>query len=295
LKELKQKLLLTRKKRSSPLKDDKVITAWNGLAIYAFAEAGRTFLNESYLQIAEQAARFIKDNLWKGGVLYRRWRDGEARFEGCLDDYACMIHASISLFEADLGAEWLEFALMLASVLESEFKAENGSFYLTNGKDTNLILRRSEFYDGAEPSGNAVHTENLVRLYQITGAHEYLQQAEDILKAAKQHIDTYPPSASYHLMALMRYLDNDAPAMVVSLNENEQYKEEIAKMIGTYFIPNKVVIYRRQRDEELRDFVPWSHDKEPIEDKTTLYICRKGQCLEPMTDIPKMWESIEKC
>lgn len=291
---LKQKLIDARIKRASPIKDDKIITAWNGLMIYAFAEAGKAFTNKKYLDIAEKAAKFIKQNLWKDGVLFRRWREGESRFEGCLDDYACMIHASLSLFEADRGGEWLEFALNLTSILQNDFKAPNGAFYLTNGKDPNLLLRRTEFYDGAEPSGNAVHAENLIRLYQITGSEEYLKQAEDILKAAKQHIDLYPPGACYHLMALMRYLDHDAPTLVIALNDQEQNKEEIAKMLAGRFIPHKVVIWQREADEELHDYVPWSRDKIPLDGKTTLYVCHKGRCEEPITELTKMWPLIEK-
>src|ERR1700733_7250629 len=173
LKEMRQKLFKVREERVHPAKDDKVIAAWNGLMIYALAEAGRVLNHAHYLDAAQKAAQFIRANLWKEGTLHRRWREGDARFDGCLDDYAFMIHGLLSLFEADRGSEWLEFALKLANVLETEFKAEHGAFYLTKGKDPNIIIRRCEFYDGAEPSGNAVHTENLLRLYQLTGADAY--------------------------------------------------------------------------------------------------------------------------
>src|SRR5262249_20305161 len=136
--------------------------------------AGRVFNHAPYLDAAEKAAGFVMNNLWKNDTLLRRWREGDARFEGCLDDYAFMIQGLLSLFEADRGTRWLEFALTLSHTLKSEFKAEHGAFFLTNGKDPNLILRRCEFYDGAEPSGNAVHAENLLRLYQITGSQDFL-------------------------------------------------------------------------------------------------------------------------
>lgn len=285
---LKQKLLDVRVKRVSPIKDDKIITAWNGLMIFALAESGRHLMNKKHLDAAEKGARFIKTNLWKNGILYRRWRDGESRFEGCLDDYAFVIHGVLSLFEADRGVEWLEFALNLTTILQNTFKAPNGAFYLTSGNDPNLLLRRTEFYDGAEPSGNAVHAENLIRLYQITGSEEYLKQAEDILRAAKQHIDLYPPGACYHLMALMRYLDEAAPSFLISLNEKEQHRDEIASALASRFIPHKVTIWQREGDEELTDFVPWSRDKKPIDGKTTLYVCQKGKCKAPITDFTNL-------
>lgn len=294
LKRQRDKLFEVRGKREHPLKDDKIITAWNGLMIEAFATAGIVLNNTHYLEVAQRAASFIRDNLWKGGLLLRRWREEDARFEGCLDDYVFLIQGLLTLFEADLGAEWLEFAMTLTHELANEFKAEHGAFYLTNGKDPNLILRRCEFYDGAEPSGNAVHTENLIRLYQLTGVEQYLKEAEDVLRAAKEYIDLYPPGACYHLMALERYYDAKAPTLLIALGEGDMHKEEIAKMLSGHFIPHKAVIWSRESDEEVRDLIPISRDKPPIEGKTTLYICYRDRCLEPITDISKMWEAIEK-
>ncbi len=115
-----------REKRVHPFKDDKIISAWNGLMIYSLVEAGCAFSQPSYLEAAERGARFIRENLWKGGLLMRRWREEEARFDGCLDDYAFMIQGLISLFEADRGSQWLEFAMTLAHILQAEYKAEGG-------------------------------------------------------------------------------------------------------------------------------------------------------------------------
>jgi uncharacterized protein YyaL (SSP411 family) len=294
LKGMLKKLYQFRQERVHPAKDDKVIASWNGLMIHSFAEAGRIFNNPQYLNAAQKSADFLRNNLWKDGILLRRWREGDARFDGCLDDYAFAIHGLLSLFEADQGTHWLEFALTLVHVLQTDFKAEHGAFFLTNGKDPSLILRRCEFYDGAEPSGNAVHAENLIRIYQITGVEDYLKEAEDILKAAKEHIELYPPAACYHLMALFRYFDAKAPTFLISLNEQEEYKEEIQKILSGTFIPHKAIIWKRESDEELRDLVPLSRNKPPINGKTTLYICYKNHCDEPITDISKMWEAIEK-
>lgn len=294
LKEMKQKLFKFREERVHPAKDDKVIASWNGLMIYALAEAGRVLNNPLYLDAAQKAAVFVRDNLWKDEMLLRRWREDDARFDGCLDDYACLIQGLLSLFEADRGTEWLEFALTLAHVLKADFKSENGAFYLTNGKDPTIILRRCEFYDGAEPSGNAVHAENLLRLYQLTGIDEFFSEAEDILKAAKEHIELYPPGACYHLMALLRYFDTKAPTLVIALNEKEDFQDEIRKMLAGRFIPHKAVIWKRDSDEELRDLTGVVRNKPTVDGKTTLYICYRDHCEEPITEVSKMWEAIEK-
>lgn len=305
-KELREKLFIERQKRVPPKKDDKIITSWNGLAIYLFAEAGLALHDTRYLDVARKAALFIREHLWQGeeiakaesgkahGGLYRRFRDGEAKFEGCLDDYAFLICGLISLFEADCGVEWLEFAMTLTSYLATHFKAPHGAFYLTNGRDPHLILRRCEFYDGAEPSGNAVHAENLIRLYQITGIKDYLLQAEDILKAAKQHIELYSPGACYHLMALQRYFDGEAPTLIVALNDEEKMRSEILQLFSGRFIPHRALIVRRDSDEQLRDLSSIARDKKPIDGKTSLYICHREDCQAPLTDMQAIWTAFDR-
>ncbi|MCB1181283.1 MAG: thioredoxin domain-containing protein [Chlamydiia bacterium] len=291
---LKSKLFEVREKRGKPQKDDKVIASWNGLMIYSFAEAGRAFHSKEYLSIAHKAALFIKNVMWKDEILYRRWRGGETRFEGCLDDYAFVISGFLSLFEADLGTEWLKLAIEMSLVLKREFKSGNGAFFLTKGQDPSLLIRRCEFYDGAEPSGNAVHAENLFRLYQMTGDIDYKNQMEDILKGAKDHIAMYPPGACYHLMALQRYYDTSAPTIVIALNEEEQYAHEIARIIAGSFIPHKSVIWRHEGDGELLRLISGTLDKVPAEGKTTVYLCQKGVCREPLTELSKIWEALER-
>jgi len=290
LQQLRTKLLEVRNKRHHPAKDDKIITSYNGLAITSLAQAGMLLREQRYLDAATKAAEFIKANLWKEGSLKRRWRDQEARYEGILDDYVFMIQASLTLFEADQGTHWLEYALTLLNVVEEEFCADHGAYYLTNGKDPHLLLRRCEFYDGAEPSGNAVQAENFLKLYQMTGVADYKKRAEQILCAAKDHIALYPPGACYHLMALQRYYNQQTPTLVISLNEKEEHKNEILRMISSHYLPHKLVIWAREKDEELRDLVPIVRGKHPISDQTTLYVCYYDRCLEPITELAKMAE-----
>ncbi|MBS0623226.1 MAG: thioredoxin domain-containing protein [Verrucomicrobia bacterium] len=292
IKQLNGKLLEARYKRKHPTKDDKIITSYNALAVSSLVEAGLVLSETKYLDAAEKAALFIREHLWEEGVLKRRWRDGEARYDGILDDYAFMIQASLSLFEADRGTQWLEFALTLVDILENDFKADHGAYYLTNGKDPNLLLRRCEFYDGAEPSGNAVQAENFLRLYQMTAVEEYKKRAEQIFSAAYEHIALYPPGACYHLLTLQRYYNPKVLTFIIALNEKEELKEEITQLFAQFYLPHKVVIWSRGSDEELRDLVPTVRGKEPLEGQTTLYICYPDRCLEPVVTLPKIQEAL---
>lgn len=294
LTEMRHKLWKIREKRVHPLKDDKILSSWNGLMIFTMVEVGVSFNNIQYIQAAKKAAHFIKENLWLEGQLYRRWREGEASFEAGLDEYAFLIRGILSLFEADCGNEWLEWAIELSAILEQRFKEKEGAFYQTSGLDENLILRKCQFSDGAEPSGNAIHCENLLRLYQLTSDPKYLEQAEDIFKAVKRYVDTYPPGYCFHMINLNRYYDQHSPMIVVALNENEEMLEELRQLIFREFIPHKTVIWRRPGDEELFELLPIVKEQVPLDEKTTLYICHEGVCRSPINDYAQMPEAIKK-
>ena len=125
----------------------------------------------------------------------------------------------------------------MTAILQEQFKSEGGAFFQTDGSDQNIILRKSQFSDGAEPSGNAVHCENLLRLYQLTFDNNYLQQAEDVFKAAQKYIKNYSPGYCYHVMNLMRYYDQHAMTAVVALNGQEQYRDELRKLFYHTYLP----------------------------------------------------------
>lgn len=294
LQQMRQKLWEARNERVHPLKDDKVLSSWNGLLILALAEAGAAFGEKRYLDAAQKAAHFIKATLWKEGNLLRRWREGESGFPGGLDEYAFLIRGLISLFETDLGSEWLEWAMQLAAVLKRDYKAEQGAFYQTDGTDPNIILRKCQFSDGAEPSGNAVHGENLLRLYQLTLNNDYIEQANDIAKAVKKYVDSYAPGYCFHMMNLNRYYDRHAPTFVVALNDKEEHREELRELLYTAFLPHKAIIWRRENDEKLFELLPFTREQKPVGNKTTLYPCFQGVCQEPIHDFALIKEGIAK-
>lgn len=271
-----------RNERPHPLKDDKVLSAWNGLMIHGLIHAGLAFEQPHYSAAALKAANFIKTHLWREGHLLRRWRGGESSFRAGLDEYAFLIRAVLSLFEADQGVEWLDFAVEMAEVLEREFKAAGGAFYQTDGQDPSIILRKMHYSDGAEPSGNAIHCENLLRLAQITRNNHYLKQAEEILKAVKSFSDNYPPGYTYHMLNLIRYYDREAPVIILALNHREQYREELMSHLYQHYNPQRTLIIRHHGDEALLQRLPFLAPMGPIEGQTTCYICRHGVCEAPL-------------
>jgi uncharacterized protein YyaL (SSP411 family) len=278
--ESKKILLKERSKRIKPFKDDKILTSWNGLMIYTLALASKVLNKSIYLKQARACVNFIKSHLFKENQLFRRWRDSEARFNAGLDEYAFLIHGLLELYQVEGNVDDLSFAVELTQILETEFKESDGAFYLGDGKDPYILLRRSEFYDGAEPSGNGIHCENLLKLYQITFDESYLFQAEDILRASKKHIEHHPAGCCYSLMALDRYWDKHAATLVIALNKAEELKSEIENILFDKYLPHHVIVwkYADVEDKVFEKIAPHIISLEPKEGKTTLYICQRGEC-----------------
>ncbi|MCP5505855.1 MAG: thioredoxin domain-containing protein [Chlamydiales bacterium] len=265
-----------RKMRKRPFKDDKILVSWNALMIHSLVMAGMAFEEEAYVEAGERAAQFIRKNLWKEGILLRRYRDGAADYEGSLDDYASLIRAMITLYEAGRGEFYLEWALEMAKHLEETYKAEEGAFYLT-GPEHSVLMRRCELYDSAQPSGNALHAENLLRLYAITHERDFWIQAEDILKVAKSFIEAYPQGACYHLIALQRYLDKEALTLIIVLDKEKRGEKELKRELFKEYHPHVSIVWKTDSEE-----YPL------VEGKTTVYPCKWGKCGTPITSIESL-------
>ncbi len=291
--EQKHKLFKARNRRTRPFRDDKILSGWNGLMIHVLAEAGIVFGRQDFIEAAQKAALFIYSNMWDGTSLFRRWRDGESNFSSGLEEYAYMIRGLISLFEVGGGGDWLRWAMVLTNNLEGMFKEHDGAFYQTDGKDKNIIIRKCQFSDGAEPSGNAIHCENLIRLFQLTGNFHYKKQAEDVLKAAKRVLENYSPGYCYNLVSMMRLIDKKAPTIVIALNDKEEYLEDILQLTYTHYIPHKAVVIRRMDDYSLFETLSYTKEQIPINGKTTLYACFQGVCEKPLNDYNEMVELIQ--
>ncbi len=290
LENAKKLLFKKRQEREKPFRDEKILTCWNGLMIDACASAGAALNNPKFTKSALQAATFVRDHLWKEGKLLRRFCDGEAKHLGTLEDYTFLIRGLITLFNVGLGVEWLKWALELTEVVKKHFKARKGAYYQT---EEELIIRRCDFYDGAEPSGNGVHAENLLRLFQLTREEKYLEDAEEILKTGKQHIETYPPGACYLLMALSRYYNPKAGTLVVALDEKRTFEKEISSWIYEHFAPHLVVIWKSGDGKEIDQLLPEHKEMTPVDGKTAVYICRQNQCEQARTDKAEIKQALE--
>ncbi|SPD75974.1 conserved hypothetical protein [uncultured Desulfobacterium sp.] len=204
LENVRSRLFEERNKRVHPLKDDKILTSWNGLMIAALARGCQVFDKKAYADAAAKASEFIlKKMKEKDGRLLRRYRQQEAAFPGYLDDYAFFVWGLIELYEATLNGGWLREAIGLNEDMIDIFWDEKDSgFYFTGKGNEELITRIKEIYDGAIPSGNSVAALNLLRLGRMNGDAGLEKKAERLIQAFSGKLVSYPPGYTQMLTAL---------------------------------------------------------------------------------------------
>ena len=202
-----RKLLETRNQRVWPGRDDKILTAWNALAIKGLASAAIRLQREDLQQSAQAALAFIHDRLWQNGRLLVTCKDGQAHLNAYLDDYAYLLDAVLTMLQVRWSGKWLAFAVQLAdTVIENFYDTENNGFFFTSHDHETLIQRRKDFMDDAIPAGNGVVAQSLATLGYLIGEHRYTNIAQRTLTAALGHVARTPSACNSMLLALEDYL-----------------------------------------------------------------------------------------
>lgn len=206
---MRAQLLKIRNQRKPLLKDDKILTSWNGLMIEGMATAGRVLKRPDYTASAEKAAQFILDQMRnEQGHLYRSYRSGKAHINAYLDDYAFLVQGLLALHEATGKQQWLDQARELTDLQISLFwdQKEHGFFFTTHNHEQ-LIARTKNAYDAAIPSGNSISARNLIRLSELTGEPGYRQHADQTLQLFGRIIKRYPDRCAQLVQAVGEYLE----------------------------------------------------------------------------------------
>jgi uncharacterized protein len=272
--------------RPPPLTDRKIVTAWNALAISAFARAGFAFGAPSYLLAAEAAADFVLGRMRQGERLVRTFAEGQARHPGMLDDYAYIVAALVDLYEATFAPRWLEAALELQGVLDARFwDEEGGGYFFTPHDHEALLLRDKPDYDGAEPAGNSVAALSLLRLAELTGRHELRAKAERLFAAFGEAMRRRGIALPKMLSALDFYLDQPLELVIVASPEGDEV-EALVGPLRKSFAPNRVVALAMEGDDLAAQarLVPMLDGRCAEGGKATAYICRGQVCELPTTD-----------
>ncbi len=286
----RQKLFAVREKRVHPHKDDKILADWNGLMIAALAKAGRAFDEPRYTAAAQRAADFILQKLHKDDRLLHRYRDGEAAITAHLDDYTFLVWGLLELYEADFEVRRLQTALDLNRHMIAHFWDEkSGGFYLTANDSEELLTRSKEIYDGAVPSGNSVAMWNLLRLSRMTGQVDLEAKAARLQRAFSSGIGQAPASYTQLLVAL-DFAIGPSYEVVIAGNSHAPDTKAMLRVLNTRFLPNKVVLLRptEQAAPPITQLATFTQSQTGLKNKATAYVCLKGACRLPTSDINQM-------
>jgi uncharacterized protein YyaL (SSP411 family) len=292
---LRQTLFEVREKRIHPLKDDKILTDWNGLMIAALAKASTALAEPKFLFAAKDAVDFVWDHLRdEDGKLIKRYRDGEAGHPSYLDDYAFMIWGLIEIYQADFDVEYLHKALALNKIMLADFwDGHKGAFFISSEDQDDLIVRNKEIYDGAIPSGNSVAAQNLVRLARITGNYEFEEKAHRIGEVFAQQVNQIPQGYT-HLLSAFMFNKGPSFEVVISGDPAADETQDMLDRLQQGYYPNVVVVLNPtdKPDPEIWELSPWLKDQVSISGKTTAYVCEEFSCKTPTTDVKEMVESL---
>ncbi|MGZ5297479.1 MAG: thioredoxin domain-containing protein [Actinomycetota bacterium] len=288
-------LFEVREGRVRPATDDKVLTAWNALAIGALAEAGRVFDEPSYVRAAARCAEFVLTHLRdERGRLLRSWRNGSAGRPGFADDHAVMASACLTLYETTFELRWFEEAVTLADELLRLFRDdERGGFFQTGSDAEALVLRPKELYDNATPSGSSAAAEVLLRLALLTGDAAYENAGLSALRLIRDAMAGAPTGFGQALCALDLYLGPSNEVAIVGDPTAADTRALAAEVTDAVYRPNVVLAVAAPGDERASLAVPLLRDRDARDGRATAYVCRRFTCKLPVTDVEALRDQLE--
>ncbi len=273
----KQILFKARERRVRPARDEKVITAWNGLMLKSFSNAAQILDRGDYRRAAVRCAEFLMAGLEPEGRLRHSFRNGSAAVDAYLDDYACLADGLLSLYESCFDPRWLRNAIRLSGIMVDRFHDPAGAgFFLTSDGHGPLIHRPKDFYDNAVPSGNSMAVSVLLHLAKLTTDERWLHPAIDVLRRLTETMALHPTAFGHLLCALDFALSSPLEIAVIGSPRNEAARALLMEVSRRY-LPNKVVACGEGSEPALLT------DKPKVEGCATAYVCSNHVCRAPVT------------
>jgi uncharacterized protein YyaL (SSP411 family) len=298
LKQSREKLFVIRSKRPRPHLDDKIIAAWNGLMISAYARAAQVLDEPRYLESATRAAAFIRTHLWDESkkTLYRSYRDGRSDVEGFADDYAFVIQGLLDLYGASFNIEWLKFAVELQKTQDRLFFDEkNGGYFSTSGKDTSVVLRMKDDNDSAEPAASSISALNLLRLAQIRGEKQWQERAEKTISAFHTTLSRFP-SAMPQMLAALDFSSSKPRQIVIAGKKDAPETKALLAEVHRHFLPKTIILLADNADGQnyLGEKIEAVRAMSMVDGKPAAYVCENFTCKAPVTDSKALSELLTK-
>jgi uncharacterized protein YyaL (SSP411 family) len=283
--------------RPRPQLDDKVLTAWNGLMVAAFARAARVIrgraeegqtASQPYLEAARRAATFVRRHMWNPGTrtLLRRYRGGHAEIDAYAEDYAYLVFGLLELFQADREAEWLAWALSLQQRQDELFwDDQGGGWFSTTGRDPSVLVRMKEDYDGAEPSASSMSVMNLLTLSQLVDDGRFAERIERTLRLFASHLEQSGRAVPMMAAALSTYLAGPAQIVVVGGDG----AGALARAIALRYLPfTTTLVLTPDQQRTLKEILPLIAAMKPVDERPAAYVCRNFSCRRPATSVEEL-------
>ena len=281
--EIRRRLFEARERRVKPARDEKILAAWNGMMIGTLAEGFRALGDARYLDAAARAAEFAMTRMWDGRALKRSYKDGAARFNAYLEDYALLANGLIDLYEASLDRRHLDRARALAdAILERFLDVERGGFYFTSADHERLIARSKAVFDGSTPSGNSSAVMALLRLHEYFGEERYFNEARRTINLLGAMAERQPFAFSHLLEAIDLYHRGAAEIVLVGDRATPEFREWLERL-GLLDLPNRAIFAADPRAGEDSSVPEAARGKPQVEGRLTAYVCRERACSAPVT------------
>jgi uncharacterized protein len=280
LERVHQQLFEARSQRIRPATDDKVLVSWNALALQAFSEAARYLDRPDYLEIAQKNADFLMTNLYSSDRLLRSWRNGTARHNGFLEDYAGLIVALLSLYQTDQDIRWYRHATTLAEEMKVHFKDETGGFFDTRADQNDLIVRPKEYQDNPIPSGNALAAKALLLLSAFSGDTQDQAAVEETIATLQNAFSQHPTAFAYWLQAA-DFAVGPVNQVALLWPENQDGYDEFKQVLYRLYRPRSILAaapYPLPADAP-----PLLNDRPLLQDRVTAYVCKGFVCRQPVS------------
>ncbi len=286
----RRRMFEAREERERPGLDDKVITAWNGLMLAAFAEAARVLGSAAYLRVAVVNAEFALRELWRDDArLFRTWKDGEARLNAYLEDYACLAEGMLELYQTTFEPRWFEAARDLADAMLEHFGDPAGGFFDTSHDHEALVTRPKNLQDNATPSGNGMAATVFARLHSLTGDARYAAAVDAALPLVSDAAQKFP-SAFAQWLSAADYVDGGAREIAIVGPLDDPATRQLIDTAQAAYRPRQVVAVG---SSENGSPVPLLEHRSRLDGQATAYVCRDFACNLPVTDAAALAEQLE--
>ena len=278
----RRKLFDLREHRIKPARDEKILTAWNGMMLASFAEASAILEPPDYRHVAEANAEFLLTHLRRDGLLLRTCKDGEAKLNAYLEDYACLIDGLICLYEATGEFGWLKASVELSDKMIGQFwDGDQGAFFFTGTSHEQLIVRSKDFLDNATPSGNSVAALALLKLSALTGNADYRRRATTVLRLIADQVRRYPSAFGWALCALDFYLSSPKEIAIVG-GDDSSGVDDLLRVLWQTYLPNRVIATTTKPSDQAVVVIPFLSGRTGAREATA-FVCYDGTCQIPAT------------